>query len=280
MTDVVPARSKADADAILASVKRHEPEWHLTALLAPRECRDDLLIMAAFSGEVERIAHDVSEPMIGEIRVQWWRDALGLSDEGASAFVQLSVETGHPVADAMAALMARRGLDRGLVAGFLDAHAHVFHTEQPQTWDEVDQHIDESDGAIFALAASLITGQSASRLRASTSDAARAFGLMRRVRTLPTRIEKDRLPFPMQDPLVVPDWWAPVEQAARRAQAALARARAQPDLKRPFITAMLPSAVVEPYFETLQSVGTDSVTELSPLTRAWAIGKAYVRGRI
>ena len=45
------------------------------ARAAPR-ARRDLIALTAFLGEVARIPEAVSEPMMGEIRLQWWRDAL------------------------------------------------------------------------------------------------------------------------------------------------------------------------------------------------------------
>ena len=59
-----------------------------------RAARDALIALAAFSAEIEKIALQVTEPHLGEIRMQWWRDALGDAAQ--------SQKTGHPVADAFA----------------------------------------------------------------------------------------------------------------------------------------------------------------------------------
>ena len=49
---------------------------YLAALLAPRAARDGLMALAAFHGEIARIPRTVREPGVGDIRLQWWRDAL------------------------------------------------------------------------------------------------------------------------------------------------------------------------------------------------------------
>jgi 15-cis-phytoene synthase len=273
------SRSAADADAILTSAKRYAPDWHAAALLAPRDARDDLLIIAAFTGEVNRILFDVSEPMLGEIRVQWWRDSLGLGEETASSFVEPTARTGHPIADAMQDLIQRRQLDRSRLTPFLDAHGHALHAEAPRAWDAVEQDCDATDGATFALAASVLGCKPTD----ATRDAGRAYGLMRRARELPMRLAKGHIPFPMQHENANPDWRNITAEADRRAAIALNRVRAAPIPDKRLITAMLPCAVIEPYFKSLQRLDGDpsrQLTELSPLTRVWAIGKAHMRGRI
>ena len=59
----------------------------------PTEHRDALLSLYAFNIEIARVRDLVREPMPGEIRLQWWREALaGERDTEAAA---------HPVAAAL-----------------------------------------------------------------------------------------------------------------------------------------------------------------------------------
>ena len=61
-------------DVIRLAARAYERDRYLAALLSPAARRDDLLVLAAFAGDVGRIASSVSEPMMGAIRLQWWRD--------------------------------------------------------------------------------------------------------------------------------------------------------------------------------------------------------------
>ena len=85
----------------------------MSALLAPHAAREDLITLAAFVGEAARIPAIVSEPMIGEIRLQWWRDAIEAAQSDSL--------TGNPVADAVTGLIRRRGLPMDLFTHVLDA---------------------------------------------------------------------------------------------------------------------------------------------------------------
>lgn len=63
-------------DAILALVRRHDPDRFLTALFAPADRRDALLTLYAFNHELARAREVVSEPPLALIRLQWWREVV------------------------------------------------------------------------------------------------------------------------------------------------------------------------------------------------------------
>src|ERR1700759_2884419 len=62
--------------SLAAGLRQHDRDRSQTALFAPAERRDALFALYAFNYEVARIRESVREPMLGLIRLQWWRDAL------------------------------------------------------------------------------------------------------------------------------------------------------------------------------------------------------------
>lgn len=100
---------------IVEAARAHAFDLYLSALLTPASARDDLIVLAAFEGEIDRIPHVVSEPLLADIRLQWWRDVIATGARGEGS--------GNPIADALADVIARRGLDAdGLIAS-IDARA-------------------------------------------------------------------------------------------------------------------------------------------------------------
>jgi len=80
-----PRRFRApDRDRYVADLFRSEP------------FRKHLFALHAFNAEVARVRDIVSDPMLGEIRLQWWRDAIM---NGAGG--------GHPVAMVLNATIAK-----------------------------------------------------------------------------------------------------------------------------------------------------------------------------
>lgn len=63
-------------EACAAIVQQGDPQRFLATMAAPVEARRVLFPMYAFNVEVARAPWVTEEPMIAEMRLQWWRDAL------------------------------------------------------------------------------------------------------------------------------------------------------------------------------------------------------------
>ena len=62
-------------DTVRRIAKGGDPDRSLAVLFAPRESRASLFALYALNVELARIAEQVSEPDLGAIRLQWWREA-------------------------------------------------------------------------------------------------------------------------------------------------------------------------------------------------------------
>src|ERR671937_1120993 len=93
---------EADRDVIVeAAARANALDRFLAARLAPRKARRDLIALAAFMGETARIAATTRQPLVGEMRLQWWRDALSATSGEA---------TGNPIAEALRETIERHAL--------------------------------------------------------------------------------------------------------------------------------------------------------------------------
>lgn len=66
-----------DLKACAALVQRADPDRFMAIMAAPVPARPVLFALYALNVEVARVPWVATEAMIGEIRLQWWRDALG-----------------------------------------------------------------------------------------------------------------------------------------------------------------------------------------------------------
>lgn len=80
-------------------VEAEDPERFAAALLAKPEMRPGLMALLALNAELARIGRQVHEPMIAEIKLAWWREAL--------AGLSLGGTRGHPVLQALLPLVAQ-----------------------------------------------------------------------------------------------------------------------------------------------------------------------------
>ncbi len=92
-----------------AMVRAHDPDRFLTAIFAPPEQREALFVLYAFNHELARAREVASQPVIGLMRLQWWREVV----EGA--------ERRHEVASPLSALIAEGRLRREDLLAMIDA---------------------------------------------------------------------------------------------------------------------------------------------------------------
>src|SRR3954452_15251843 len=66
-----------DAMITLAeSLRRHDRDRFLMTLFAPPERRAALVALYAFNFEIAKTREVVREPLLGQIRLQWWREVI------------------------------------------------------------------------------------------------------------------------------------------------------------------------------------------------------------
>ena len=74
----------ADFETLRQELRGLDGDLYLCHLFAPAETRDALLVLYHLYADIARIPATVSDPMIGAIRLQWFRDLLDAVDEGES----------------------------------------------------------------------------------------------------------------------------------------------------------------------------------------------------
>ena len=103
-------------------VQRGDPDRFAAAMAAPIEARRVLFPLYAFNVEVARAPWVTEEPMIAEMRLQWWRDAL---EEIAKGQPVRKHEVTTPLADVLHAPLAEP-LDRLVQARRWDIYRDAF----------------------------------------------------------------------------------------------------------------------------------------------------------
>ena len=63
-------------------VRRHDTDRYLASMFAPADRRADLIAVYAFNLEIAKLRETVSEPMLGQMRLQWWRETIAALYEG------------------------------------------------------------------------------------------------------------------------------------------------------------------------------------------------------
>jgi phytoene synthase len=141
-----------DALAIVtAEVKARDRDRYLSVLYAPEAARAGMMAVHGLDLEMAQIVASTSEPMLGEIRLAWWRDALIALDSG--------VVPAHPLLQLLANEVLARGVAGADLAELEDRWLGLIDCD-----DVPVAHIG-GGGTLFALLARLGGGDTSGARR-------------------------------------------------------------------------------------------------------------------
>ena len=280
--------------AVRKIAREGDPDRYASALFAPGRCRDYLFTLYAFNIELARIGEQVREPGLGEIRLQWWREAVERAASGEP--------TGHPVADALGRTVRECALSRVDLAGLIDARSFDVSVRIMPDSASLETYLNKTAGALFLLASEITDGAPSTRDLAALEPVALepvarvvglAYGLTGLMRALPVHAARGRVDLPSDalrrhgislDRLLAGETSKGLIEllAALRGKAknALDQAvRQVAALAPPAQTAFLPLALVDPYLAALAKHDPlRQIAEINPLYRLWRLGTYRFRG--
>jgi len=170
-------------DACAAIARRHDRERYLACLYAPAERLDALLAVLAANHEIAKTAEVVSEPGIGAIRLQWWRETF----DGIEAATPRAHEVVLPLAEAV----TRHGLRLERLRTIVDAREADLDSEPAADLDELDRYAAATAGELHAALAEMLGGDPAVGRETGT-----AWGLLGLMRAVPALVVAGRTPLP------------------------------------------------------------------------------------
>ena len=265
-------------------VRAEDRDRFLSSLYAPESVRGDLLALYAFDLEVGNIARKVSDPTLGEIRLEWWRQAVRGDHQG------------NPIGAAVSEAIARHNLPIEAIDNLLQARAFdLYHDAMPTTGD-LEGYCGDTVSAITQLSAIMLGGgaQQTAEVAGFSGVAGGIVGILQHLPHTASRgqcfLPQDRMVQlkatreDLQAGKATPEMQAVVEELLTLADRRLNEARlAMKGFDRSVMPAFLPLAMVAPSLKVLGRTGRDPLkplAPLSPLRRQWAIWQAVRRGKI
>jgi phytoene synthase len=184
------ADTTTDSAAFCAEqVRSHDFERYASTLFVSADKRRALLALYAFNVEISRVREQVSQPLPGEIRLQWWTDMLAGSGHGG-------VE-GNPVAAELLRAIRTHSLPVEPLSRLIDEHQFDLYNDPMPSMAALEAYIHATSSALFALGARILGRQSE-----ATDHLARhaglAQGLARVIAALPIDAARRQLLVPLQ----------------------------------------------------------------------------------
>jgi phytoene synthase len=272
-----------------AELRRHDRDRYQTALFAPARHRPALFALYAFNFEIARIRETVREPLLGRIRLQWWRDAIAEIYAGAAP-------RRHDVAEALAAAIRAYQLSREHFDALLNARELDLTDAPPESFEALEAYAEGSSASVVLLALEIL-GVRAAEAAAVAGSVGIAYALSGLLIAVPFHARMKRLYLPKD---VIESYGLDVERTLFELQpspaleetakeiAALARyhlgiARAQREaIPREALPALLPAVLAERRLTRLEQAGhnvMDPRLARADTLQSWRLTWSAMRGR-
>ncbi|KQS50460.1 phytoene synthase [Methylobacterium sp. Leaf361] len=261
-------------------VRAGDPDRYYATLFAPAAARPHLFALYAFSLTIARVREAVSNPMAGEIRLQWWRDALQGEARGDVR--------ANPVAAALEEAIRANRLGRQPFVDLIDARVFDLYEDPMPRVNDLEGYCGETASALFRLASLVIGNGTEPGGAGAAGHTGVAYGITGLLRALPWHARAGQVYLPAD---ILGRYGVTREDIVtgrggpglRRACADL-RDLARQHLKafeaaRPTIApsagaAFLPTALVEPYLAAMERASYDPLNtpvELPRWRRLWRL---------
>ena len=260
-----------------ALVERHDRDRYLASLFAPAAARERLFALYAFNHEIAKTAEVVSEPMLGQIRLQWWRESLAGIYEGTPRR--------HEVVEPLAEAVAAAALPRDALESIIDAREFDLDPAPPADLETLRVYIEGSSTTLLRLALTILGAEDAASRRAA-DHLGPAWAYLGLLRALPLHARQKRSYLPadlaaeagvdFQDLFELRSSpglrrVAGILMDAAAEHLAAAR-RVAKEVPRAALPALLPARLADLYLKQLRKAGNDP---LAPAARASAPGRVW-----
>ncbi len=126
-----------------ALLQRHDRDRYLLSLFVPVARRGVVQTLYAFNSEIARVREHVTNPVLGQMRLQWWREGIDAAYGGAVAR--------HEVLTPLAEAIRQCGLTRGHFERLIAAREEDLSPEPPATLEALDAYAERSSAPLQLL---------------------------------------------------------------------------------------------------------------------------------
>ena len=270
-------------------MRRHDRDRYQTALFAPIARREALFALYAFNYEIARVRESVSQPALGQIRLEWWRENI------ATAYGIGPVRR-HPVVEALSRVIRQGWLTRADLDRLIDARESDFDEGPLADLAALVNYAEATSSRLIYLALEILEVRGNAAAIAAARDVGIAFAISGLLRALPMQMAGRHPIIPAavaaghglnladlalaRNSSALP---AAIAEIAATAKSHLQLARAKRDaIPRAALPALLPGVIANRSLRRLEAAGHNPfapvLSQPDPL-QSWRLAAAMLRRR-
>lgn len=177
-----------DAAYCADQIRLGDRDRYLSTLYAPDQSRRHLLALYALHHEISRIGDLVSEPALGEIRLQWWHDAVVDLYSGNTR--------DHPVLRELAKAIPAGDLQRAVFDKLMEATREDLYQNPPPFRHDLEHTAYDTDGLVILSATQILGARKTIDLIEAARDTGLALAITRALTTLSRDMVRGRARIP------------------------------------------------------------------------------------
>jgi phytoene synthase len=178
-------------------VRSHDFVRYASSLFVPADRRRGLLALYAFHAEICRIRDQVSQPLPGEIRLQWWTDMLAAQNRNQDRNQDDGGAGGNPVAAELLRAIGEYRLPVAPLSRLIEEHQFDLYNDPMPTLAALEGYVTDTSSALFTLAAR-IAGPPSTEVEHLARHAGLAQGFVDVITSLPRDASRRQLFLPQQ----------------------------------------------------------------------------------
>ena len=144
-------RTNTDTEHCAFQVRKYDYERYFSALLGSSEVRRGLFALYAFNIELASIRERVTESLLGEIRLEWWRNNIKEIYAGNVRNHSVTVELAHAI--------EHFNIDLSFFERLISARVFDMNDEPPEDINALENYVTMTSGELMVCSC-LISGAS------------------------------------------------------------------------------------------------------------------------
>lgn len=259
-----------------SELQKSDPERYLACLYLPENIRHCAITLYAFDAEIARIPFVVSEPMPGEIKIQWWRDLIKSGGNVGSG----------PLAEALLHVAEQSKLPLDVLDNYLEARIFDLYQDPMPDTGTYEGYLGETVSSFLNMIALASGYERSSNLADACGHAGVAIGISRHLSLCANSRARGQVFFPLpvleKNGLTREQWLetdvgngqeAVIVDMVIKAREHLAKARTSiSDLPNEAKSVFLPIVFVDKILDLVQKNPSECLVKpivLSSLKRQW-----------